>query len=327
MFNENKEFNIKIASTGQIILVPENKGILDVLFENGIDTKVIDNLVTGKKENLSKCFDQDNFSFLEYDLGNLDGIEDHLGDADILFHFAADPEVRTGYSKPEDSFEQNIVNTFNLLQKIKQSKIKKIVFASSSSIYGDAKIIPTNEEYGPLNPISHYGASKLACEAMVSSFCHNYNIEGIILRLANVIGLRGRHGLIWDLVHKLKINQDELELLGDGKQTKSFIHISDAIDGIFFSLNNLQDKVEVFNLGSEDSVEIMDVAKIVCKNMGLNEIKINLTGGVDDGRGWKGDIKIAHLDITKLKNSGWIPKLSSINAADITSQEIIKEVI
>lgn len=301
--------------------------IAEKLVENGTDTKVIDNLVTGKKENLSKCFDQDNFSFLEYDLGNLDGIEDHLGDADILFHFAADPEVRTGYSKPEDSFEQNIVNTFNLLQKIKQSKIKKIVFASSSSVYGDAKIIPTNEEYGPLSPISHYGASKLACEAMVSSFCHNYNIEGVILRPANVIGLRGRHGLIWDLVHKLKINQDELELLGDGKQTKSFIHISDAIDGIFFSLNNLQDKVEVFNLGSEDSVEIMDVAKIVCKNMGLNEIKINLTGGVDDGRGWKGDIKIAHLDITKLKNSGWIPKLSSINSVDITSQEIIKEVI
>ena len=301
--------------------------IAEKLVENGTDTKVIDNLVTGKKENLSKCFDQDNFSFLEYDLGNLDGIEDHLGDADILFHFAADPEVRTGYSKPEDSFEQNIVNTFNLLQKIKQSKIKKIVFASSSSVYGDAKIIPTNEEYGPLSPISHYGASKLACEAMVSSFCHNYNIEGVILRPANVIGLRGRHGLIWDLVHKLKINQDELELLGDGKQTKSFIHISDAIDGIFFSLNNLQDKVEVFNLGSEDSVEIMDVAKIVCKNMGLNEIKINLTGGVDDGRGWKGDIKIAHLDITKLKNSGWTPKLSSINAADITSHEIIKEVI
>lgn len=301
--------------------------IAEKLVENGTDTKVIDNLVTGKKENLSKCFDQDNFSFLEYDLGNLDGIENHLGDVDILFHFAADPEVRTGYSKPEDSFEQNIVNTFNLLQKIKQSKIKKIVFASSSSVYGDAKIIPTNEEYGPLSPISHYGASKLACEAMVSSFCHNYNIEGVILRLANVIGLRGRHGLIWDLVHKLKINQDELELLGDGKQTKSFIHISDAINGIFSSLNNLQDKVEVFNLGSEDSVEIMDVAKIVCKNMGLNEIKINLTGGVDDGRGWKGDIKIAHLDISKLKNLGWRPKLSSLEAADLTSQEIIDEVI
>ena len=301
--------------------------IAEKLVEDGVNTRVIDNLVTGKKENLSKCFEQNNFSFLEYDLGNLDGIEEHLTDVDVLFHFAADPEVRTGYNKPEDSFEQNIVNTFNLLQKIKQTKIKKIIFASSSSVYGDAKIIPTNEEYGPLRPISHYGASKLACEAMVSSFCHNYNIEGVIIRPANVIGLRGRHGLIWDLVQKLKTNQNELELLGDGKQTKSFIHISDAIDGIFFSLNNLQDKVEIFNLGSEDSVEIMDVAKIVCKNMKLDEIKINITGGVDDGRGWKGDIKIAHLDITKLKNSGWMPKLSSINASDITSQEIIKEVI
>ena len=301
--------------------------IAEKLVKAGTNNRVIDNLVTGKKENLTKCFEQDNFSFLEHDLGNLEGMEEHFDDVDVLFHFAADPEVRTGYNNPEDSFEQNIVNTFNLLQKIKQTNIKKIVFASSSSVYGDAKMIPTNEEYGPLRPISHYGASKLACEAMVSSFCHNYDIEGVIIRPANVIGHRGRHGLIWDLVHKLKSNQDELELLGDGKQTKSFIHISDAIDGIFFSLNNLQDKVEVYNLGSEDSVEIIDVAKIVCKNMGLDKIKINLTGGVDNGRGWKGDIKIAHLDIAKLKNSGWIPKLSSIHAADITSQEIIKEVI
>ncbi len=301
--------------------------IAEKLVEAGIDTKVIDNLVTGKKENLAKCFEQDNFSFLKYDLGNLEGIEEYLNDADVLFHFAADPEVRTGYSRPEDSFEQNIVNTFNLLQKIKQTKIKKLIFASSSSVYGDARIVPTNENYGPLYPISHYGASKLACEAMVSSFCHNYNIEGVIIRPANVIGLRGRHGLIWDLVHKLKINQDELELLGDGKQTKSFIHISDAIDGIFSSMNNLQEKVEIFNLGSEDSVQIMDVAKQVCNNMQLDEIKINVTGGVDNGRGWKGDIKIAHLDITKLKKSGWMPKLSSIKATDITSRDIINEVI
>lgn len=301
--------------------------IAEKLVEDGTDTRVIDNLVTGKKENLAKCFEQDNFSFLKYDLGNLDGIGEHLDDVDVLFHFAADPEVRTGYSRPEDSFEQNIVNTFNLLQKIKQTKIKKIVFASSSSVYGDAKIIPTNEEYGPLFPISHYGASKLACEAMVSSFCHNYNIEGVIIRPANVIGFRGRHGLIWDLVHKLKINQNELELLGDGKQTKSFIHISDAIDGIFSVINKTEKKVEIFNLGNDDSVEIMDVAKIVCKNAGLENIKINVTGGVDDGRGWKGDIKIAHLDITKLKKLGWSPKSSSIDAVNITSNEIINEVI
>ena len=162
---------------------------------------------------------------------------------------------------------------------------------------------------------------------MVSSFCHNNDIEGVILRPANVIGLRGRHGLIWDLVHKLKNNQNELELLGNGKQTKSFIHISDAITGIFSAINNIKKKVEVFNLGSDDSVEIMDVAKVVCKNAGLENIKINTTGGVDDGRGWKGDIKIAHLDISKLKKLGWNPKSSSIDAANTTSNEIISEVM
>jgi len=301
--------------------------IAEKLVNEGVNTKVLDNLVTGKKKNLENCLGKDNFSFLNYDLGRLEEVKEEFNDVDLLFHFAADPEVRTGYDNPEDSFDQNIVNTFKLLQKIKHTKIKKFVFASSSSVYGDAEIIPTNEEYGPLCPISHYGASKLACEAMVSSFCHNYNIEGVILRPANVIGFRGRHGLIWDLVHKLKNNQSKLELLGDGKQTKSFIHISDAIDGIFSAMNSGGKKVEVFNLGSDDSVQIMDVAKIVCKNAKLENININVTGGVDDGRGWKGDIKIAHLDISKLKKLGWKPKSSSIDAANITSNEIINEVI
>jgi UDP-glucose 4-epimerase len=240
---------------------------------------------------------------------------------------AADPEVRTGYDNPKNSFEQNIVNTFNLLQRIKHSKVKKIVFASSSSVYGDAKILPTNEEYGPLCPISHYGASKLACEAIVSSFCYNYDIDGIILRPANVIGSRGRHGLIWDLVHKLKNDKNRLEVLGDGKQTKSFIHISDMTKGILQSMKKGENGVEIFNVGSEDGVEIINVAKIVCKNMKLPNIEIFTTGGIENGRGWKGDIKIAHLDISKLKNMGWQPKLSSLEAADITSQEIIAEVI
>jgi UDP-glucose 4-epimerase len=162
---------------------------------------------------------------------------------------------------------------------------------------------------------------------MVSSFCYNYNIKGIILRPANVIGSRGRHGLIWDLVHKLKNDKSGLEVLGDGKQTKSFIHISDAVKGILQSIKKHKDDVEIFNIGSEDSIEIINVAKVVCKNMKLPDIEIITTGGIENGRGWKGDIKSAHLDISKLKNLGWHPKLSSLDAADLTSQEIIDEVI
>ena len=318
------EFNSALITGGAGFI---GSHLADKLVNEGIETKVLDNFTTGRKDNLLGCIDKQNFSLFDLDLGKLGNQEDYLENVEVVFHMAADPEVRTGYDNPKNSFEQNIVNTFNLLQRIKHSKVKKIVFASSSSVYGDAKILPTNEEYGPLCPISHYGASKLACEAIVSSFCYNYDIDGIILRPANVIGSRGRHGLIWDLVHKLKNDKNRLEVLGDGKQTKSFIHISDMIKGILQSMKKGEDGVEIFNVGSEDGVEIINVAKIVCKNMKLPNIEIFTTGGIENGRGWKGDIKIAHLDISKLKNLGWQPKLSSLEAANVTSQEIIAEVI
>ncbi|MEM3065375.1 MAG: GDP-mannose 4,6-dehydratase [Candidatus Nitrosotenuis sp.] len=300
--------------------------LAETLIRNQIQVSVLDNLSTGRIDNLINCKGKKNFKFFKKDLGNLkdagflDGIE-------TVFHFAADPEVRTGYQNPQDSFNQNIRNTFYLLQKIRKSSVKRIVFASSSSVYGDATVLPTPEDYGPLLPISAYGASKLACEAMVSSFCHNYGIKGIIIRPANVIGARGRHGLIWDLVHKLKKDRNRLEVLGDGRQVKSFIHITDGITGIFEAVRGARNQVEIFNLGSHDSTEIIKVAKMVCKNMDLDSVKIITTGGIDGGRGWKGDIKRAHLDIKKLKKLGWKPRLSSLEAADLTSKEIISEVL
>ena len=318
------EFNSALITGGAGFI---GSHLAEKLVGEGIETKILDNFATGRKDNLLGCMDKQNFSLFDLDLGKLGNQEDYLENVEVVFHMAADPEVRTGYDNPKNSFEQNIVNTFNLLQRIKHSKVKKIVFASSSSVYGDAKVLPTNEEYGPLCPISHYGASKLACEAIVSSFCYNYDIDGIILRPANVIGSRGRHGLIWDLVRKLKNDKNRLEVLGDGKQTKSFIHISDMIKGILQSMKKGENGVDIFNVGSEDGVEIINVAKIVCKNMKLPNIEIFTTGGIENGRGWKGDIKIAHLDISKLKNMGWQPKLSSLEAADVTSQEIIAEVI
>ena len=317
------EFNSVLITGGAGFI---GSHLAEKLIESGIKVKVLDNLVTGKKENLKNCWNKKNFEFFQQDLGNLVNV-DFLDNVDIVFHLAADPEVRTGYDKPENSFNQNVVNTFNLLQKIKHSKVKKLLFASSSSVYGNATLLPTPENYSPLLPISHYGASKLACEALISSFCHNYDIDGIIIRPANVIGARGHHGLIWDLIHKLKNDQTKLEILGNGRQSKSFIHISDAIDGIFHIINNTKEKIEIFNIGSEDSIEIINVAKIVCKNMNLENIMIHTKENEEDGIGWKGDIKKAHLDIKKLKSLGWNTNLSSIESADLTSQEIIKEEI
>jgi UDP-glucose 4-epimerase len=299
--------------------------LTEKLVAEGIETKVLDNFSTGRKENLLKCVDKENFSLFDLDLGKLGDRDDFLENVEVVFHMAANPEVRGGNDNPEILFEQNTVNTFNLLQRIKHSKVRRIVFASTSAVYGNVRTLPTHEGYGPLYPISHYGASKLSCEAMISSFCYNYDMDAIILRPANVIGSRFHRGLIWDLIHKLKSDKNRLEVLGDGKQSKSFIHISDMIKGIFQSMRKEENGVDIFNMGSEDRVDIINVAKIVCKNMKLPNVEIFTTGGAENGGGWMGDMKIVHLDISKLKNMGWAPKLSSLEAVDLTSQEIMDE--
>jgi UDP-glucose 4-epimerase len=296
--------------------------IVDRLADEGIYVKAFDNLSTGKLSNLSNNEGKKNFHFIKDDLNNPIGIQNALNDVKIVFHMAADPEVRTGFENPESSYRENVRNTFFLLEEIRKSNVSKLVFASSSAVYGDAQVLPTPENYGPLLPISAYGASKLACEAYVSSYCSNYGIEGYIVRPANVIGARGRHGVTWDFINKLKKNPSELEVLGDGKQTKSYIHVSDGVDGFFYCMKKTPKKVEIYNLGSEDRVDVMSIAKIVVKNMHLENTKIVTTGGVDGGRGWIGDIKQAHLDITKLKNLGWSPKLSSAESVDLASKEL-----
>lgn len=298
--------------------------IVDELVNNNISVKSLDNLSTGKIDNLKFSENKKNHQFLKIDLKNSEEVREVLKNIKIVFHMAADPEVRTGFEDPGSSYRENVRNTFLLLEEIRKSDVEQIIFASSSAVYGDAKILPTPENYGPLLPISAYGASKLACEAYVSSYCSNYGIKGSIIRPANVIGARGRHGVTWDFVNKLKKDTKKLEVLGDGNQTKSYIHISDAVKGIFKSIES-KEEIGIFNLGSEDRVKVRKIAEIVCNNMNLQDTEIVTTGGTDGGRGWKGDIKEAHLDINKLKNLGWQPKLSSTDAVDLASREIIKD--
>ena len=300
--------------------------IVDKLVSDQVDVIALDNLSTGKLSNLTESNDKKNFCFIKEDLNNHDGVKKTLENIETVFHMAADPEVRTGFENPDSSYKENIRNTFYFLEQIRKSNVKRIVFASTSAVYGDASILPTPENYGPLLPISAYGASKLACEAYVSSYCNNHGIQGIIIRPANVIGFRGRHGVTWDFVNQLKKDNSQLTVQGDGTQTKSYIHISDGVSGILKCLTKSKNKVEVFNLGSEDRVEVMSIAKIVCKNMNLEKTKIITTGGVDGGRGWIGDIKYAHLDILKLKSLGWKPILSSAESVDRASKEIITDI-
>jgi len=301
--------------------------LAEELIKENKKVTVIDNLSTGNKSNLNFCLQKENFKFIVEDLRNQNPVFENIKDIDTIFHLAADPEVRTGFSDPKLAYEQNIKNTYQLLENVRKSNIKQLVFASSSVVYGEPEIIPTPETFGPLLPISIYGGTKLACEGLISSYCNNYGIKGTIVRFANVVGSRARHGVIWDFIQKLKTNEKELNVLGNGKQTKSYIHVNDCVRGLLFSSENTKKNIDVFNLGNLDMINVLDIASIVCKTMNLENVNIVTLGGTEDGRGWIGDVKEMNLDISKISNLGWNPKENSQEAIERATLELCSELI
>ena len=297
--------------------------LVDHLIKNGREVRVIDNLSSGSMENLAQWNDDPRLELHEVDLLNGATLDGALRGCDEVYHLAANPEVNAKNASPEDHFRQNIEATYNLLEAMRRSGEQKfIAFTSSSTVYGEAEAIPTREDYGPLVPISLYGASKLACEALLTAYASMYGFRAIIYRLANVVGPRSNHGVIYDFVQKLRDSPDELEVLGDGSQSKSYLYIDDCITGI---MNGIErgNRVDIYNIGSWDRTNVLEIAETVKDEMGLNEARIRLTGGVDGGRGWKGDVKIMQLDMNELRSVGWTPKYGSAEAVRLTARSVI----
>jgi len=254
-----------------------------------------------------------------------------LEECKIIFHLAANPEVRVGETDPKVHFEENILTTFNLLEAIQQSNTPKtIIFTSTSTVYGEASQIPTPENYAPLIPISTYGASKLASEALITSYAYTYNHRALILRLANIIGPKSNHGVIIDFIKKIVKNPKQLEILGDGLQEKSYLYITDCIEAIIHLTNKFcrnKKRVDVYNTGSNDRITMKEIAKIGAEEMKTPNIKFKFTGGVDGGRGWKGDVKKMQLSINRLVKTGWKPKYTSKQAVRLTAKALKEEVL
>jgi len=197
------------------------------------------------------------------------------------------------------------------------------IFSSSSTVYGNARTKPTPED-SPLEPISHYGASKAACEAIICSYAHLFGFNAIIFRFANIVGANSNHGVINDFIKKLNENPSKLEVLGDGTQCKSFLDVSDCINAFEFVLMKSINQVEFFNVGSEDMVDVHTIAKTVIDQLSLTTTEIEFTGGIDGGRGWKGDVKNMQLDITKLKSLGWRPNHNSLEAIKLATKVMLQ---
>jgi len=299
------------------------------LLKEGCKVTILDNFSSGKLENIQPFLDNPSLTIVKEDLKKPVKLNKIVKKCEIIFHLAANPEVRVGETNPKVHLEENILTTFNLLEAIRQAKTPKtIVFTSTSTVYREASQIPTPEDYAPLIPISTYGASKLACEALITSYAYTFNHRALILRLANIIGPKSDHGVIVAF-RKIRVNPRELEILGNGTQEKSYLYIADCIEAITHLTNKFRKntkKVDVYNAGSYDKITVKEIAKIVAEEIDAPNIKYKFTGGVNGGRGWKGDVKTMQLSINKLLQTSWKPKYTSKQAMRLAAKALIKGV-
>ncbi|MCC6033939.1 MAG: SDR family NAD(P)-dependent oxidoreductase [Desulfurococcaceae archaeon] len=297
--------------------------LVDKLVELGFSVKVLDNLSSGSLENIKHLLARKNIEFIHIDIKNYEELKKALRNVETIFHFAANPEVRVSTINPEVHFKENIVATFNVLEASRTSEVREIVFASSSSVYGEADNIPVPEE-APVKPVSVYGASKASCENLLHAYSVLYGLKTLVLRYANIVGPRLRHGIIYDLLIKLTRNRSELEVLGDGEQIRSYLHVRDAINATLIAWKYIKERYMVLNIGNKDWISVKDVVNIVLRETGLRGIKV-IYKPILHGIGWLGDVKRIALDVKRIESLGWKPTMSSENAVADTVRCLIKE--
>ena len=295
--------------------------LVDTLVARKSRVTVIDSLGAGSKKNLARHLGKGKVTLLVADILG-DGWQDTFEGADRIWHLAADPDVRQSALAPEGPVSNNITATFRVLEAMRRYHVPEIAFTSTSTVYGEADVLPTPEEYTPLEPISIYGATKLACEALISAYCHSFSMRSWIFRFANIIGARSGHGVIPDFISKLVYNPRELPILGDGNQKKSYLEVQECVDAMLFATGYAGATVNTFNIGSEDWIDVKEIAGIVAKEMGLFGVRYSFTGGE---RGWVGDVPKMQLSIARMKTLGWRPRHGSRESVRMAVAAILAE--
>jgi UDP-glucose 4-epimerase len=309
---------MKAIVTGGAGFIGSN--LVDRLLDDGYSVTAIDNFYQGTSENIKHLKNNPKFKFYKTDIREAEELKKIFAEHDVVFHLAAQANIRQSAIDHKSDLDNNLIGTINILEAMLANKINDLVFASTSAIYGEAAIRPTPEDYMPVQT-SLYGASKLACEAYAEAFCEFAPIKFWAYRFSNIIGERERRGVIWDFVQKLLKNPKELEILGDGKQSKEYLYVKDCVNGILTGYQKSHEKVNIFNLAIEENTTVDMVADAVIKEMGLKNVKRKYTGGA---RGWIGDNPLVHLSINKIKSLGWKPQLTSQQAIQATAQWVLK---
>lgn len=279
--------------------------MVDRLLQNEAnEVTVYDNFVTGRREFLEYAMKNERFRLIEGDTQDLELLTSSMAGCEFVFHFAANADVRMGTEHPRKDLEQNTIATYNVLEAMRLNGIKKIGFSSTGSVYGEAAVIPTPEDAPFPIQTSLYGASKLACEGLIAAYCEGYDMKAYIFRFVSILGERYTHGHVFDFVKKLKEDSDRLFILGDGHQKKSYLYVQDCLDAILTVIEKADDRVNIYNLGTDEYCEVRDSASWIAQKLNVTP-EFEYAGGT---RGWIGDNPFIYLDTKKVRDLGWKPK-------------------
>jgi UDP-glucose 4-epimerase len=296
---------------------------VEALVAAGAHVTVVDDLSAGRREFLRAV--EGKVTFVEGNAGDPALLDRLMPGTRSVWHLAANPEVRTGETDPAAHYEQNVAVTFRMLEAMRRHGVKHLAFTSTSTVYGRASVLPTPEGYGPLLPISVYGACKLACEALIASYAGTFGFDALIFRFANVVGARSGHGVTRDFVAKLRKDPATLEILGDGRQTKSYVGVADTVAGMMHAVRHAPPGAQPYNIGSLDAIPVTRIAEVVAETLGVKP-RLRFTAGAKDGAGWVGDVKAMALDVTRLRTlgPGWTPRLSSEQAVREAAESLVQ---
>jgi UDP-glucose 4-epimerase len=292
--------------------------LVDRLLEIGHEVTGYDNFSTGRRAFLEHALKDHHFSLIAGDLLNADYLfrAIQVADPEMVFHFAANADVRYGIDHPCKDIGQNIVGTSNVLEAMRECGVRRIVFASTGAVYGEPSLFPTPENAPMPIQTSFYGASKLAAEGLISAYCTGFGFQAHIFRFVSILGERYTHGHVIDFYKQLKAHPEHLDVLGDGKQQKSYLHVQDCIDAVVLATNWTREAVNVFNLGTNEHCTVDDSIRLICELLGVSPL-IRYVGG---DRGWAGDSPLIFLDCSKIRRLGWVPKLTIREALARTVQ-------
>jgi len=298
--------------------------LIDLLLNHGHRVACVDNLYLGRMENIKHQLQNKGFQFYKFDVLNLKKLNSVFQKEkfDVVFHLVANSDIKQSSVKTDLDFKLNLMSTFNVLEAMRQNKVKEIIFASTSAIFGETNKTIT-EDLGPLIPISFYGASKLAAEAYISAYVHNFGFKAWLIRFPNVIGERSTHGILYDLMHKLKKNRKVLEVLGNGKQEKPYLYVKELVEGLVYVWQRARDDYNYFNLGSRSTIKVSRIVEILLEELNLKgKTRIKYIGG---DRGWVGDVPRFKYSLAKVNKLGWKAQSNSEQAVRLAVRSLKEE--